>query len=924
MLGIQELEKTLAGESTSLSASATAEPREMLRAPALTRKKTKLTVTGVHRSLGILTTVLLTLLIVLACRASASTVFSYALTTTTDPVKPGQVVQFKLTASNVTNAVQYLSVAYHVPQFTTAVSGGYVAGTSLGYTFGYIAAGVSESVYLDFRVLSGTSNPPDGSLLTLVVSDQATGASVSRTATVKSAPTAALDLSTQRGSVTPGGSFLYTLAYHNASAGSLSGSQLSLPIPVNATFVSADGGGVKGTDGIVRWTPATLAEGATGQVHLNLKSATTPVIQPALLMQAIWKSSSSQVLAQASDAKVVYASPDCSYALTTTTDPVKPSQVVQFKLTASNVTNAVQYISVAYHVPQFTTAVSGGYAAGTALSYTFGYIAAGVSESVYLDFRVLNGTQSPPDGSLVTLVISNEATGASVARTVTVKSAPAAALALSTQLGSVAPGGSFSYTLAYHNASSGILPGSQLSLPIPLNATFVFADGGGVKGTDGVVHWTLAALAAGATGQVHLNLKSATAPAIQPALLIEATWTDSSSQVLAQASDAKAVYASPDFSYALTTTTDPVKPGQVVQFKLTASNMTNAVQYLSVAYHVPQFTTAVSGGYTAGTALSYTFGHIAAGVSESVYLDFGLLSGTQTAPDGSLVTLVISNEATGDSVARTATVKAVPAAALDLSTQQGSVAPGGSFSYTLAYHNASSGTLSGSQLSLPIPLNATFVSADGGGVKGTDEVVRWTPAALGAGATGQVHLNLKSATTPVIQPALQMQAAWTNSVSQILARASEVEAVYASPSFSFGLTASGPAIPGQVIQFKLTVTNLTSASQYLSVAYHVPPFTTATSGGYPAGTVLTYTFGNVAAKVSQTATFSFTILSGTSSPPNGSLLTLVISDQARGTSVSRTAAVNQTIALFGWPASFGRNLVMTRLSRAIDRVALTP
>jgi hypothetical protein len=51
---------------------------------------------------------------------------------------------------------------------------------------------------------------------------------------------------------------------------------------------------------------------------------------------------------------------------------------------------------------------------------------------------------------------------------------------------------------------------------------------------------------------------------------------------------------------------------------------------------------------------------------------------------------VISNEATGASVARTATVKAAPAAALDLSTQQGSVAPGGSFSYTLTYHNASS------------------------------------------------------------------------------------------------------------------------------------------------------------------------------------------------------------------------------------------
>jgi hypothetical protein len=204
-----------------------------------------------------------------------------------------------------------------------------------------------------------------------------------------------------------------------------------------------------------------------------------------------------------------------------------------------------------------------------------------------------------------------------------------------------------------------------------------------------------------------------------------------------------------------------------------------------------------------------------------VYLDFKVVSGT---PDGSLMTLVIANEVTGASVARTASVKTAPAAALDLSTQQGSVAPGGSFTYTLAYHNASASTLSGSQLSLPIPLNATFVSADGGGVKGADGFVRWTPAALGAGATGQVHLNLKSATTPAIQPAMEMQAAWTNSVSQILAQASEVQAVYASPSFSYRLTASGPAIPGHAIQFKLTVTNLTNISQSLSIVYHVPQF----------------------------------------------------------------------------------------------------
>jgi hypothetical protein len=53
-------------------------------------------------------------------------------------------------------------VAYYVPQFTTPVGIVYVAGTALSYTLGNMTAGVSESVYLDFKVVSGT---PDGSLV---------------------------------------------------------------------------------------------------------------------------------------------------------------------------------------------------------------------------------------------------------------------------------------------------------------------------------------------------------------------------------------------------------------------------------------------------------------------------------------------------------------------------------------------------------------------------------------------------------------------------------------------------------------------------------------------------------------------------------------------------------------------------------------
>jgi hypothetical protein len=830
---------------------------------------------------------LLALGLALAGTSAAAPAVSYALTTTTDPVRPGQVVQFKVTVSNLTTASQYVTLSYHVPNFT--VYGSYPAGTALGYTVGYVDAGASQSFNLDFTVLSGAQAPPNSSAITLALSDSTRSLSVSRTVTVKSSPVGALDLSTQQGTVAPGGSFTYTLAYHNTGSSTLSGSQLSLPVPVGASFVSADGGGLLGTDGVVRWTLSTLAAGGTGQVNVNLKASTTTGARPALLVQLAWKDSGGQILAQASDAKAIYAVPALSYALTTITDPDKAGQVVQFKVTVSNLTTASQYVSFSYHVPNFTAYSS--YPAGTALSYTVGYVAEGASQSFNLDFTVLSGAQAPPNGSLITLLMSDAARSASVSRTVTVKTTPVGALDLSTQQGTVAPGGSFTYTLAYHNAGASTLSGSQLSLPVPVGASFVSANGGGLLGTDGVVRWTLSTLAAGGTGEVNVNLKASTTSGARPALLVQSAWKDSGGQILAQASDAKAIYAVPALSYALTTTTDPDKAGQVVQFKVTVSNLTTASQYVSLSYHVPNFT--VYSSYPAGTALSYTVGYVAAGASQSFNLDFTVLSGAQAPPNGSLITLLMSDAARSASVSRTVTVKSTPVGALDLSTQQGTVAPGGSFTYTLAYHNAGTSTLAGSQLSLPVPVGASFGSADGAGVLGSDGVVRWTLSSLAAGATGEVHLNLKVSTTTGARPALLVQAVWKDSGGQILAQASDAKAIYAVPALSYALTTTtDPDKAGQVVQFKVTVSNLTTASQYVSFSYHVPTFTVYSS--YPAGTALSYTVGYVAAGASQSFNLDFTVLSGAQAPPNGSLITLLMSDGARSASVSRTVTVKST------------------------------
>ena len=236
-----------------------------------------------------------------------------------------------------------MALYYDVPQFTT--SGGYAAGTALSYGMGYVTARATQVVSLDFKVLSGTSAPPDGSLLTLVVSDRANGGLVSCSATVRSVSAAVLELSTAQSPVSSGGSFSYTLAYHNGTTSALSSAQLSLPVPAGASFISATGGGVS-TNGVVHWTLSSVPAGASGDVSLTLKAPTTTLAHAPLVMVAALRNSASQILAQASDAKTMYVTPALTYALTTTTNPAQPGQVAKFTVSVTNRSSVSQYVAL--------------------------------------------------------------------------------------------------------------------------------------------------------------------------------------------------------------------------------------------------------------------------------------------------------------------------------------------------------------------------------------------------------------------------------------------------------------------------------------------------------------------------------------------------------------------------------------------------
>jgi hypothetical protein len=329
----------------------------------------------------------------------------------TNPVAPGQTAEFIWTVTNRTNAAQTSRWCYNVPEFTE--QGGSPAGTLECSGFFTVPAGGSAPAIINLTVLSGFSAPPNGSLIDLTVFDDNNGASISRAVPVESAPEAGLALSIPVGTVAPAEQFTTTITYSNYSAGTLSGLQLSVPLPAGTSFVSADAGGVLGTDGVVRWAPSPLASGATDQVHLTLQAAAiTPASAALVIVDATLDDSSNDLLTDASLDLEVFPASVFSYTLIPMTNPVAPGQTAEFIWTVTNRTSAAQTSRWCYDVPEFTE--QGGSPAGTLECSGNFSVPAGGSVPAIINLTVLNGFSTPPNGSIINLTVLDVDNGASI------------------------------------------------------------------------------------------------------------------------------------------------------------------------------------------------------------------------------------------------------------------------------------------------------------------------------------------------------------------------------------------------------------------------------------------------------------------------------------------------------------------------------
>jgi hypothetical protein len=163
-----------------------------------------------------------------------------------------------------------------------------------------------------------------------------------------------------------------------------------------------------------------------------------------------------------------------------------------------------------------------------------------------------------------------------------------------------------------------------------------------------VVNWTLGTLTAGDDRQLHATFR-ASPTANTPLGPVNGTLTDNSGNVV-RASDTRAIYATPEIEYTITTPTARVEPSHVARFDATVHNPSGSNQYVRLDFSVPEFTTY---GYDPAGTTEHVAVNVLAGASYNFQLLFDVVGGNMAPPEGTIMTLNLIDTDRAGSVSRT-------------------------------------------------------------------------------------------------------------------------------------------------------------------------------------------------------------------------------------------------------------------------------
>ncbi len=797
--------------------------------------------------------------------STATAALNVAVEASPDPVRPGEVVDVRITVSN-DGGVAETDVVLESPVpadinttvfFTGLLSlGGDCPATvsnnsrcDLGevatWNLGTIPAGGGVTVSFPPTVAAATA---DGTLITFVanVSDlSGLRATSDATVEVQAAPALELALEEDRDPVAAGQELTYTLRFgHVATATVSPGASLGFELPAGATFVSAtDGGSLVGST--VEWALGTLLPGDAGQRQVTVE------IDPAALDGALAGASATVADTGGEEARAVAVTrvsdqASLELAMLTRPDPVRPGEMLEVEVTVTNPGFVpVAGVLLEVRIPQEQNASNtfngvlsgGGLCPGTVTNnsrcdareratWDLGTIAAGTGVTVVLPPLVAAGIV---DGTLISFdahVMDALGSQRTLQRTVHVDAAPALELALAEDRDPVGAGEELTYTLRFgHVATATVSPGAALSFGVPEGSVFVSASDGGTLVGDRV-EWPLGTLLPGVAGERRVTVE-VDPGALEGSLLAASALLADTDGNEARARTVTRVSDQASLALAMLTRPDPVRPGEMLEVEVTVTNpgLVPAAGVL-LEVRIPQEQNASNtfngvlsdGGLCPGTVVNnsrcdareratWDLGTIAAGSGVTVVLPplvaAGIVDGTLVSFDADLRDGAGSQR----TLQRTVHVDAEPALELAVAENRDPVGASEELTYTLRFGHVATATVSsGASLSFELPAGSAFVSASDGGALVGDSV-EWALGTLLPGAAGERRVTLEVDPAAAEGSLLAASALLTDSDGNE-ARARTVTRVEESLPLELAmLTRPDPVRPGEMLEVEVTVTN---------------------------------------------------------------------------------------------------------------------
>jgi FG-GAP-like repeat/Divergent InlB B-repeat domain/Domain of unknown function DUF11 len=770
-----------------------------------------------------------------------------------DPAVAGELLDVQLTVTNsggtasgnVTLSFVYPAGLNFLADLTSEFPGDCIGNTcdpgeTVVINVGALPAGKGKTISFRPRILGSTTPGTNIGFNVNALENSITQKSASSSMTVKASRILNLVVAKSQDPVAIGDALTFTLDFgvSTSSAGSPN-AKLSFPLPTGTTFQSATQGGTLVSNNRVDWSLGSLNPGENGQRSLTVTVNGGVTNGTILASESVFSDSAIPAnQTRAITSARVQAPVLLDLRVTASPNPVMVGELIDLELTVTNLgTVSRSGVTVAFKFPDEFAFLAEGLFTGDCVGntcdpgevaiFSVGTLAVGKGLAFSLSPRVAAGIS---DGQLVRLEASAiDASGDMVeaSTNLRVRTTRDRDLRMALDRDPVMPGQNMTYTISYGILSSGAgSPNAKLSLKLPDGTSFVSASDGGLVNNN-VIEWALGPLNPGEGGvrKAVLTANSGLLPGSN--ILAESLFTDTvnpSNEV--RANKVTQVKNETPLELAITTNTDPAKPGQLLDIEivlanptlLSRSNVSVTLEYPSnIDFLAESLIEGDCIGNTCdpGETMVFTVGTLAAGKGKNFSLPVRISNPTI---NGRLIDFQAEiTDSTGIQIRRNVVVRVDSSSTLQLALEDliDPAAPSETIEYRLAYGELDTGnTVPNAEMQLVLPPEMTFVSATGGGTE-SGGTVTWNLGGLNPGKGGQHTVLAQIGSGVGLGTVLKAQARFSNGATPIAIliadQATRIEP--ASPLELQVVANPHPALPGEILDVEVSVANRSALSR---------------------------------------------------------------------------------------------------------------